>query len=171
MNVTLTLSTGPIDEFLKRTDHRARIIGTVSCRALSDEPMMIESGVFTVYTGTEDEPADECAILYKMILLCVTGERYRFDGRKPIAAGHIIESWIKPAKILVTISKIENGTETVFGRGKLGEHDDDFFSQVSSFRVSFLLSCSCFFTCSFLILILATHTDILLHLFIIPIGR
>ena len=137
MNVTLTLSTGPIDEFLKRTDHRARIVGTVSCRALSDEPMMIESGVFTVFTGTEDDPADECAILYKMILHCTSGERYRFEGRKPITSGHVLEGWIKPAKILVTVFKIENGTETVFGRGKLGEHDDDFFSQISSFRVRF----------------------------------
>ncbi|KAG0073153.1 hypothetical protein BGZ89_010802 [Linnemannia elongata] len=134
MNVTLTLSTGPVDEFLKRTDHRARIVGTVSCRALSDEPMMIESGVFTVFTGTEDDPADECAILYKMILHCTSGERYRFEGRKPITSGHVLEGWIKPSKILVTVFKIENGVETVFGRGKLGEHDDDFFTQISSLR-------------------------------------
>ncbi|KAF9086702.1 hypothetical protein BGX29_001264 [Mortierella sp. GBA35] len=135
MNVTLTLSTGPIDEFLKKTDHRARIVGTVSCRALSDEPMMIESGVFTVFTGTEEDPADECAILYKMILHCVSGERYRFEGKKPITSGHVLEGWIKPSKILVTVFKVdEHGAETVFGRGKLGEHDDDFFSQISSLR-------------------------------------
>lgn len=136
MNVVLTLSTGPVEEFLKRTDHRARIVGTVSCRALSDEPMMIESGVFTIFTGTEDDPADECAILYKMGLLCASGERYRFEGRKPISTGHVIEGWIKPSKVLVTVYKIENGVETVFGRGKLGEHDNDFFTQVTSVRVS-----------------------------------
>ncbi|KAF9183327.1 hypothetical protein BGZ51_004087 [Haplosporangium sp. Z 767] len=134
MNVVLTLSTGPIDEFLKKTDHRARIAGTVSCRALSDEPMMIESGVFTITTGTEDDPADECAILYKMGLLCATGERYRFDGRKPISTGHVIEGWIKPSQIQVTVYKIENGVETVFGRGKIGEHDGDFFSQITNAR-------------------------------------
>ncbi|KAG0038392.1 hypothetical protein BGZ82_000350 [Podila clonocystis] len=134
MNVVLTLSTGPVEEFLKRTDHHARIVGTVSCRALSDEPMMIESGVFTIFTGTEDDPADECAILYKMGLLCASGERYRFEGRKPISTGHVIEGWIKPSKVLVTVYKIENGVDTVFGRGKLGEHDEDFFTQVTSVR-------------------------------------
>ncbi|KAF9917872.1 hypothetical protein BX616_011011, partial [Lobosporangium transversale] len=134
MNVVLTLSTGPIEEFLKRTDHRARIVGTVSCRALSDQPMMIETGVFMVYTGTEEDPADEHAILYKMILLCATGDRYRLEGRKPISTGHVLEGWIKPSRILVTIYKVEDGVEKVFGRGKLGEHDDDFFSQISSFR-------------------------------------
>ncbi|KAG0051520.1 hypothetical protein BGZ83_003600 [Gryganskiella cystojenkinii] len=134
LNVVLSLSTGPIEEFLKRTDHRARIVGTVSCRALSDQPMMIESGVFTIFTGTEDDPADDCAILYKMILLCASGERYRFEGKKPIETGHVIEGWIKPSKILVTIFKIENGIEKVFGRGKLGEHDGDFFTQITSLR-------------------------------------
>ncbi|KAF9961326.1 hypothetical protein BGZ65_010886 [Modicella reniformis] len=133
MSVTLSLSTGPIEDFLKRTDHRARIVGTVSCRALSDEPMMIETGVFMVYTATDDEPADECAILYKMILLCPTGERYRFEGRKPIIAGDILEGWIKPSRILVSVFKIEDGVEKIVGRGKLGE-DDDFFSQISSLR-------------------------------------
>ncbi|KAG0335523.1 hypothetical protein BG004_008410 [Podila humilis] len=134
MTVVLTLSTGPVDEFLKRTDHRARVVGTVSCRALSDEPMMIESGVFTIFTGSEDDPADECAILYKMGLRCASGDRYRFEGRKPIATGNVIESWIKPSKILVTVYKVENGVERVFGRGKLGEHDEDFVTQVTSVR-------------------------------------
>ncbi|KAG9323929.1 hypothetical protein KVV02_004346 [Mortierella alpina] len=134
MKVVLTLATGPIEEFLKKTDHRARIAGTVSCRALSDQPMMIESGVFTVFTGTEDDPADECAILYKMGLLCTSGERYRFEGRKPISTGHVLEGWIKPSRILVSVYKVENGVETIFGRGKLGEHDGDFFSQIANVR-------------------------------------
>ncbi|KAG0330248.1 hypothetical protein BGZ99_007110 [Dissophora globulifera] len=134
MNVVLTLSTGPVDEFLKLTEHRARIVGTVSCRALSDQPMMIESGVFTIYTGTEDDPADECEILYKMVLLCASGDRYRFEGRKPIETGQVLEGWIKPSKVLVTIYKTEDGVEKVFGRGKLGENDEDFFSQITSFR-------------------------------------
>jgi len=119
---------------LKKTDHRARIVGTASCRALSDQPMMIESGVFTVFTGTEDDPADDCAILYKMVLLCASGERYRFEGRKPITTGHVLEGWIKPSKVLVTIYKYEDGVEKVFGRGKLGEHDGDFFTQITSLR-------------------------------------
>ncbi|KAF9105958.1 hypothetical protein BGX27_009389 [Mortierella sp. AM989] len=134
LNIVLTLSTGPIKEFLNRTDHRARIAGTVSCRAMSDEPMMIENGVFTIFTGSEDDPADECAILYKMILRTASGERFRFEGRKPISTGHVLEGWIKPSRVLVTVYKIENGVEKVFGRGKLGEHDGDFFSQISSFR-------------------------------------
>ncbi|KAG0205147.1 hypothetical protein BGX28_003188 [Mortierella sp. GBA30] len=134
MNIALTLATGPAEEFLKKTDHRARIAGTVSCRALSDQPMMIETGVFTIYTGSEDDPADECAILYKMVLLCASGDRYRFEGRKPILTGDVLEGWIKPSKILVTVYKIEDGVETVFGRGKLGEHDNDFFSQISDVR-------------------------------------
>ncbi|KAF9434808.1 hypothetical protein BGZ76_007377 [Entomortierella beljakovae] len=134
MNVVLTLSTGPVKEFLERTNHRARIVGTVSCRAMSDQPMMIENGVFTIFTGTEDDPADERAILYKMILRCATGEKYRLDGRKPIPVGHVIEGWIKPSRVLVTVYKIENGKEKVFGRGKLGDRDGDFFSQVSSIR-------------------------------------
>ncbi|KAF9273719.1 hypothetical protein BGZ68_001272, partial [Mortierella alpina] len=134
MKVVLTLATGPIEEFLKKTDHRARIAGTVSCRALSDQPMMIESGVFTIFTGTEDDPADECAILYKMGLLCTSGERYRFEGRKPISTGHVLEGWIKPSRILVSVYKVENGVETIFGRGKLGEHDGDFFSQIANVR-------------------------------------
>ncbi|KAK3810316.1 MAG: hypothetical protein J3Q66DRAFT_352765 [Benniella sp.] len=134
MNMTIDLSTGPIEEFLKRTDHQARIIGTVSCRALSDEPMMIEAGVFTIYTGSDEDPADECAILYKMILLCASGERYRFEGRKPIIAGDILEGWINPSYVNVTVFKKEDGVEKVVGRGKLGEHDGDFFSQISSLR-------------------------------------
>ncbi|KAI1300510.1 hypothetical protein EDD11_006185 [Mortierella claussenii] len=134
MNVTLTLSTGPIEEFLKKTNHRARIVGTVSCRALSDQPMMIETGVFTIYTGTEDDPVDECAILYKMVLLCASGDRYRFEGRKPIQTGHVLEGWIKPSGILVTVYKVEDGVEKVFGRGKLGERNGDFFCQISSLR-------------------------------------
>ncbi|KAI8601302.1 cholesterol oxidase [Dissophora ornata] len=137
MNVVLTLSTGPIEDFLKRTDRRARIAGTVSCRALSDQPMMIENGVFTVFTGTEDDPADECALHYRMVLLCASGERYSFEGRKPIETGHVLEGWIKPSKVLVTVYKIEDGVEKVFGRGKLGEHDEDFFSQITSLRVSY----------------------------------
>ncbi|KAF9400331.1 hypothetical protein BGZ94_005492, partial [Podila epigama] len=134
MNVVLTLSTGPIDEFIKRTDHTARIVGTVSCRAMSDQPMMIESGIFTIFTGTEDDPADESAILYKMGLLCASGERYRFEGRKPISTGHVIEGWIKPSRVLVTVYKVEDGVETLFGRGKLGDDDDAFFTQVTSLR-------------------------------------
>ncbi|KAF9170568.1 hypothetical protein BGX20_008798 [Mortierella sp. AD010] len=134
LNLVLTLSTGPIKEFLKRTDHRARIAGTVSCRAMSDEPMMVENGVFTVFTGSEDDPADENAILYKMILRCPSGERYRLEGRKPISTGHILEGWIKPSRVLVTVYKIEGDEEKVYGRGKLGERDGDFFSQISSVR-------------------------------------
>jgi len=146
MNMTIDLSTGPIEEFLKRTDHQARIVGTVSCRALSEEPMMIESGVFTIYTGSDEDPADECAILYKMILLCASGERYRFEGRKPIIAGDILEGWIKPSYVNVTVYKKEDGVEKVVGRGKLGEHDGDFFSQISALRVSVptFFGCQCF---------------------------
>ncbi|GJJ74664.1 cholesterol oxidase [Entomortierella parvispora] len=134
LNVVLTLSTGPIEEFLKKTNHRANIVGTASCRALSDQPMMIESGVFTIYTGTEDDPSDDCALIYKMVLLCASGERYRFEGRKPIKTGHVLEGWIKPSKVLVTVYKYEDGVEKVYGRGKLGEHDGDFFTQITSLR-------------------------------------
>ncbi|KAF9205525.1 hypothetical protein BGZ49_003916 [Haplosporangium sp. Z 27] len=134
LNVVLTLSTGPIKEFLSKTEHRARIVGTVSCRAISDEPMMIENGVFTIFTGSEENPADGSTILYKMILRCATGERYRFEGRKPILTGHILEGWIKPSSIFVTVYKLEDGEEKVFGRGKLGDQGGDFFSELSSFR-------------------------------------
>ncbi|KAF9586241.1 hypothetical protein BGW38_008117, partial [Lunasporangiospora selenospora] len=135
IHMVLTLSTGPIEGFLKRTDHRAKIVGTVSCRALSEQPMMVESGVFTIYTPAEDDPADDSAILYKMILRCSSGERYRFEGRKPIIVGHLLEGWIKPSRILATVYKLSaDGTETVYGRGKLGEHDGDFFSQISAIR-------------------------------------
>ncbi|KAG0238168.1 hypothetical protein BGW42_007159 [Actinomortierella wolfii] len=136
MNLTLTLSTGPIKEYLKRTIHTCQVVGTVSCRAMSDQPMMIESGVFTVYKPAEDDPSSKDELVYKLGLLCASGERYRFEGRKPLKTANVLEGWINPSEVLVTVYKVDSETleETIYGRGKLGKDDDDFFTEIKSLR-------------------------------------
>lgn len=138
MSFMLTICTTDVNTITKNPEHYADIAGTVVCRALSVDPMLvIEGSRFQLFVPTPDR-ADECQMLYHLNLLTTNGERYLFEGFKRVRNGTVWYAWEETTMLFVTVKKVigeDNNLQSseVVGRGLLRIRD--FWRQLASIVV------------------------------------
>ncbi|RUS30580.1 hypothetical protein BC938DRAFT_479217 [Jimgerdemannia flammicorona] len=144
----------------------SEITGTVSCRALSADPILVTSGHFRLFAPDESR-ADADNLVYKLYLLSTDGSEYTFEAFKRIDNEQPSLGWSQTTTLYVTV-KDKN---KVRGRGILHLTPRDFMVELSTLTVSQTLRIgfNCFHTnrSSINYIFASPHN----HAFFKPIGK
>jgi len=134
MGFTLTIMADDLEAMLSGADHAARMTGTLSCPALSPEPMTISDGRFNLFIDDRDD-VDTRNMTYRMTLNAEDGRRLFFRGEKIIKRGNLLEVWPQTTTLYVTVSESETPGAAVLGKGVLRISPEDFAIQMGTLDV------------------------------------
>lgn len=109
MQFLLTIMANTTDSLSNFGDRSALITGTVSCRALSPDPLLVEFGNFRLFSE-QPSRADTDNLLYHLHLLSTGGRRFEFFGKKVVHNGNLWNGWKETTTLYVTVKEYK-GTE------------------------------------------------------------
>lgn len=135
MEFTLTIESDDLDALLDQPEHAARMFGTVSCRALSPDPLDVHEGVFNLFVDDRDD-VDTRHMVYRMKLASEEGGSYFFHGFKKVDDSSILRMWPETTTLYVTVYDGEDDTAPVLGQGILHIQPADFLRQMTTMRVT-----------------------------------
>ena len=92
MQFTATIKSDDLDDMMKNPRHQAGIAGTMTCAALSAQPLTISDGRFNLFVVDKDN-VDRRDMNYRMTLHSVEGNTYYFFGQKIITHTSLLELW------------------------------------------------------------------------------
>lgn len=134
MKFTLTIQSNDVNALIEKPEHAATIVGTVSSRALSAEPLTVAEGTFNLFV---DNPSgvDVRNMVYRMRLESVEGKTYFFHGFKRVDDSSILELWPQTTTLYVTVYEGADATGPVYGKGILHIEPLDFARQMTTMKV------------------------------------
>jgi cholesterol oxidase len=135
MEFTLTVASEDLDAMLSKEDHRATMVGTLSCPALSAQPLTISGGTFNLFTKDPDQ-VDTRNMVYRAVLAAADGRTFFFHGVKIIKEGWVIDAWPQTTTLYVTVSESDRDAAAVVGKGILHIAPVDFAKQIRTIEVS-----------------------------------
>jgi cholesterol oxidase len=135
LEFTVTVSSDDLDGMLKDPRHLARIDGSVSCPALSPQPLTVENGTFNLLTDDPDR-VNARQMIYQMTAVAADGRRYRIDGFKTIRDDKHLEIWDDTTTLFVTVTELKDPAEQVIGKGILHILPADFLKQMTTMTVT-----------------------------------
>ena len=103
-----------IDDFANAAEHPGRLKGTVTCRAISQEPMNIANGLFELLKADLNQ-VDAWQMNYQGTLLREAGGSLRFHGQKVLDEKAGSHWWTDVTTLFVTVSD----NQQVIGKGIL----------------------------------------------------
>ena len=84
-------------DMLSNPQHLAHTTGTLTCPALSAQPMTITDGTFNLFVVDESD-VDERNMNYRMTLNSTEGKKYYLTGQKIITRTSPINLWSRPTR-------------------------------------------------------------------------
>jgi len=135
MEFTLTIETDDLDALIDEPSHEATMFGTVSCPALSAEPLDVHDGTFNLFV---DNPSgvDVKNMVYRMKLVSEEGETYFFHGFKKVTDASILAAWPQTTTLYVTVYEGDDDSGPVAAKGILHIKPADFARQMTTMRVT-----------------------------------
>ncbi|HEY0992481.1 MAG TPA: GMC family oxidoreductase N-terminal domain-containing protein, partial [Kofleriaceae bacterium] len=130
--VMLTIVAEDLDRLITDETYHARIVGTARVPALSDQPLAVTDGRFTLLARDPDRP-DSKAMRYAMTLTTVDGKQFWFDGVKHIRHDRALDLWPDTTTLYITVGDGAPGGAPV-GRGVLHVGASDFLKQLRTTR-------------------------------------
>src|SRR6266498_3341414 len=148
MRFLLTIIAYNSETLVNMDDHSAMITGTVSCRALSPDPLLVTRGKFRLFIPDTDK-VDSNRMMYNLNLIATDGTKYRFKGYKSIRNGTIKSVLEQTTNLYVTVYLCEDNEDEdlnkinvsqeeeakVVGRGILQLKPSNFLKQLITLRV------------------------------------
>ena len=133
LSFTVTVLIDDVDRFVDDKLHRGRIIGSVSCPALSPEPLEIFDGVFNLMRI--DEAAVETKRFdYRFSLGARDGSEYFFEGYKLVRSDADLDMWRDTTRLFIDIGKGAKGELGRVARGMLEIAPTDFYVQMQTVK-------------------------------------
>ncbi|KAK9235613.1 Alpha/Beta hydrolase protein, partial [Lipomyces kononenkoae] len=140
MEVFLTIIAYDLRALVELDDHSADIVGTVSCRALSADPLLVCQGSrFRLFCRDISHVSTE-NLAYDLNLLATDGSKYRLEGHKVVDTTAMLNPvlvWKATTTLYVTVSASEDKGNikagTVLGRGILHLGMSDFIKELTRF--------------------------------------
>ncbi|KAK9250884.1 hypothetical protein V1507DRAFT_327650 [Lipomyces tetrasporus] len=140
MDVFLTIIAYDLRTLVSLDDHSADIAGTVSCRALSEDPLLVCAGSrFRLFSRDLSHVSTE-NLAYDLNLLATDGSKYKFEGHKIVDRTAMLNAalvWKATTTLYVTVSVGEDKGHlkagTVLGRGILHLGVSDFIRELTGF--------------------------------------
>ncbi|WP_206995488.1 alpha/beta fold hydrolase [Trinickia mobilis] len=118
MSFTLTVDSGDLPAMLANPQHEAPMVGTLTCAALSSEPMTIAEGRFNLFV-TDPAHVDQRNMVYRMTLVAAEGKRYGFVGRKIITFSSPLELWKQTNTLYAEVRETADDGARLEGRATL----------------------------------------------------
>ncbi|CAB4385335.1 unnamed protein product [Rhizophagus irregularis] len=153
MQFLLTVIAYNADTLVDMDDHSAIIIGTISCRALSPDPLLVTRGKFRLFIPETDK-VDSNRMMYNLNLKATDGTKYRFKGYKLVKNGKMREAWKQTTNLYVTVylrgdeeeedldevnvtqEDEEEDLRKIVGRGILQMSPFEFMKQLTTFKAT-----------------------------------
>lgn len=130
---TLTIQAENIEKFVTEPEHRGSMAGTVIAPALSEQPLTISEGIFSLFVDDEEYP-DSKRMNYQMSLNAFDGKRYFFYGYKRVKDDRGFDLWKDTSQLFITIYEGEDSNSEVLGRGYLRILPIDFATQMTTIK-------------------------------------
>ena len=105
LEFTLTIESQDLETTLNSEEHSADISGTVSCPALSSQPLSVSGGVFNLFEQMPSPP-DTRHMIYAMTLTSEEGSSFYFKGYKLVKKGSsMLNVWSDTSTLYVSIHR------------------------------------------------------------------
>lgn len=134
MDFTLTIRTDDLVHFVADPSHAARITGTVTCPALSPEPMTVASGVFHLLPIDPDR-VETWTMTYEMVLQRAGASRLRFAGHKVVHQTEGSSPWTDTTTLFVKVHDADAPSQPVVAMGQLTLDLEDLARQAMTIQL------------------------------------
>jgi cholesterol oxidase len=132
---TLTVESSDLDDMLSNPQHLARTTGTLSCPALSAQPMTIVDGTFNLFVVNESD-VDERNMNYRMTLNSAEGKTWYLTGQKIITRTSPINLWEQTNTLYAEIRESAQPGAPVIGKATLIITPENFLKQQRTLEVT-----------------------------------
>ena len=134
MAFTVTVTTDDLQGMLKDEWHGAAMLGTLTCEALSPQPMTMTEGSFNLFVKDPKDPTVRY-MLYRGIIRTTSGESFCFDGKKTITRASPISAWKQTTTLTATVSRCQDKTAAI-GHAELKITFGDFLRQLTTIKAT-----------------------------------
>ncbi|HEY3596193.1 MAG TPA: alpha/beta fold hydrolase [Paraburkholderia sp.] len=135
MRFTATVESNDLDDMLTNPQHTARMVGTLTCAALSPEPLMIVDGRFNLFVVDETH-VERRNMNYRMTLEATGGKRYFLFGQKIITRSSLLDLWEQTNTLYAEVRASEAPDAPLIGRATLVITPENFLKQQRTIEVT-----------------------------------
>ncbi len=135
MSFTLTVMSDDLEDMLANPQHEARMVGTLTCAALSPAPMMIEDGRFNLFV-VDEAHVERRNMNYRMTLVAADGQRYFLFGQKLITRSSLLDLWEQTNTLYVQVRASEAPDAPLLGNATLIITPENFLKQSRTIDVT-----------------------------------
>jgi cholesterol oxidase len=130
---TLTIQSQDVEAFDADSNHKAELIGTVNCPALSAHPITAVDGVFNLFVR-DDAEGKVKLMKYVMKLNTYEGASFYFYGYKEIKDDKGFDMWSDTTTLFITIYDSSDDMGNVKAMGILKIAMGDFMKQLQTMK-------------------------------------
>ncbi|MFM0154164.1 alpha/beta fold hydrolase [Paraburkholderia sediminicola] len=132
---TLTVESDDLADMLSNPQHLAHTTGTLTCPALSAQPMTITNGTFNLFVVNESD-VDERNMNYHMTLNSTEGRTYYLSGQKIITRTSPINLWEQTNTLYAEIRESAQADALIIGKATLIITPENFLKQQRTLEVT-----------------------------------
>ena len=132
---TLTVESDDLADMLGNAQHLAHTAGTLTCPALSAQPMTITDGTFNLFVVSESD-VDERNMNYRMTLNAAEGKTWYLTGQKIITRSSPINLWEQTNTLYAEIRESAQQDAPVIGKATLIITPENFLKQQRTLEVT-----------------------------------
>jgi cholesterol oxidase len=135
LEFTLTVQSDDVEEMIRNPEHRAMMVGTVICPALSPSALSVTRGEFHLFVD-DAKQAGAKQMIYKMVMHTEEGRPYFFSGFKEMTDGSPLHLWPQTTTLYVVVRDGETEDAPVLGKGVLTIAPLDFARQMTTMTIT-----------------------------------
>jgi cholesterol oxidase len=135
ISFTVTVVSDDLADMLSNRQHEARMIGTLTCNALSSQPMTVSDGIFNLFVVDETN-VERRNMNYRMTLDTVEGKHFYLTGQKIITHTSLLELWTQTNTLYATIRASAADDAPVIGHATLVITPENFLKQQRTIEVT-----------------------------------
>lgn len=132
---TLTVESDDLADMLVNPQHLAQTAGTLTCPALSAQPMTITDGTFNLFV-VDPADVDERNMNYRMTLNATEGKTYYLSGQKIITRSSPLNLWEQTNTLYAEIRGSAQADAPVIGKATLVITPENFLKQQRTLEVT-----------------------------------
>ncbi|AXL49807.1 glucose-methanol-choline oxidoreductase [Paraburkholderia caffeinilytica] len=132
---TLTVESDDLADMLSNPQHLAQTTGTLTCPALSAQPMTITGGTFNLFVVNESD-VDERNMNYRMTLNSTEGKTYYLSGQKIITRTSPINLWDQTNTLYAELRESAQADAPPIGKATLIITPENFLKQQRTLEVT-----------------------------------
>ncbi|MFM0266869.1 alpha/beta fold hydrolase [Paraburkholderia sediminicola] len=132
---TLTVQSDDLADMLSNPQHLAHTTGTLTCPALSTQPMTITDGAFNLFVVNESD-VDERNMNYRMTLNSTEGKTYYLSGQKIITRTSPINLWDQTNTLYAELRESAQADAPAIGKATLIITPENFLKQQRTLEVT-----------------------------------